>query len=79
MADVPSVSQNMLQQKYGQRQKPPPQDEFEMSAEKGTLSRQEEQKKQQEHRGKVAAKKARPSAILDLSPEAKQLLKKGKG
>ncbi len=74
MPEIPSISQNLLQQKYGQKQEAPPKEDFQMSAEKGILSRTEAQDEINTKAKKAQTKKARPSAILDLSPEAKKLL-----
>ena len=77
MPEVPSVSQNLLQQKYGKQQDKPNKDEFQMEAEKGVVSRKAaSDERSQAKRQQANAQKNRPSAILDLSPEAKKLLNK---
>jgi hypothetical protein len=74
MPEIPSVSQNLLQQKYGQKKETPPKEEFQMAKEKGIVSRADAKDAINAKIQKAQTKKARPSAILDLSPEAKKIL-----
>ncbi len=76
MSEIPSISQNLLQQKYGQQKEAPPKEDFQMNAEKGILSRAAAADAVNNQAKKAQTKKARPSAILDLSPEAKKMLNK---
>lgn len=74
MPEIPSVSQNLLQQKYGQKKEAPPKEDFQMAAEKGIASRADAKDAINARIKEAQTKKARPSAILDLSPEARRIL-----
>ena len=76
MEEIPSVAQNLLQQKYGKKKDPPPpKEDFLMAGEKGVISRDLEKSKLE---SEMHSTRGRPSVILDLSPEAKKILKEGK-